>query len=86
LSWIRLREIIYLDDPLQREFYAQMCRTERCSPRTLQDKIQGMLYERTATSRKPDYLARLERVQIRTWVTGMLASARRKLGHSLGHR
>jgi predicted nuclease of restriction endonuclease-like (RecB) superfamily len=37
-----------------------MCRIERWSTRTLQDKIQGMLYERTAISRKPDHLARKE--------------------------
>jgi predicted nuclease of restriction endonuclease-like (RecB) superfamily len=58
LSWTHLRQIIYLDDPLQRDFYTQMCRIERWSTRTLQDKIQGMLYERTAISRKPDHLAR----------------------------
>ena len=28
LSWTHLRQIIYLDDPLQREFYTQMCRIE----------------------------------------------------------
>jgi predicted nuclease of restriction endonuclease-like (RecB) superfamily len=60
LSWTHLRLIIYLDDPLQREFYTQMCRIEHWSTRTLQDKIQGMLYERTAISRKPDHLARKE--------------------------
>jgi predicted nuclease of restriction endonuclease-like (RecB) superfamily len=60
LSWTHLRQIIYLDDPLQREFYTQMCRIERWSTRTLQDKIQGMLYERTAISRKPAHLARKE--------------------------
>jgi hypothetical protein len=53
LSWTHFRQIIYLTDPLQREFYTQMCRVERWSTRTLQDKIQGMLYERTAISRKP---------------------------------
>jgi hypothetical protein len=60
LSWTHLRQIIYLDDPLQREFYTQMCRIERWSTRTLQDKIQGVLYERTAISKKPDHLARKE--------------------------
>jgi predicted nuclease of restriction endonuclease-like (RecB) superfamily len=37
-----------------------MCRLERWSVRTLRAKIQGMLYERTAISRKPDELARQE--------------------------
>ena len=65
LSWTHLRQIIYLDDPLQREFYTQMCRIERWSTRTLQDKIQGMLYERTAISRKPGELARKELAALR---------------------
>jgi hypothetical protein len=29
LSWTQFKHIIYLDDPLKREFYAEMCRTER---------------------------------------------------------
>jgi predicted nuclease of restriction endonuclease-like (RecB) superfamily len=37
-----------------------MCRIEHWSTRTLQEKIQGMLYERTAISRKPAHLARKE--------------------------
>jgi predicted nuclease of restriction endonuclease-like (RecB) superfamily len=36
-----------------------MARVERWSVRTLRQKIQGMLYERTAISRKPDELARI---------------------------
>lgn len=60
LSWTHLRLIIYLDDPLKRDFYAEMCRIERWSTRTLEQKIGGMLYERTALSRKPDQLAKQE--------------------------
>ena len=44
LSRIHLGHIIYLDDPLQHEFYTLMCRIERWSTRTFQDKIQGMGY------------------------------------------
>ena len=65
LSWTHFRQIIYLTDPLQREFYTQMSRVERWSTRTLQDKIQGMLYERTAISRKPAHLARKELAALR---------------------
>jgi predicted nuclease of restriction endonuclease-like (RecB) superfamily len=54
LSWTHLREIIGLDDPLQRRFYTELCRTERWSTRTLQTKIAGMLYERTAIAKRPD--------------------------------
>jgi predicted nuclease of restriction endonuclease-like (RecB) superfamily len=65
LSWTHFRQIMYLEDPLQREFYTQMCRIERWSTRTLQGKIQGMLYERTAISRKPGQLARQELAALR---------------------
>lgn len=65
LSWTHLRQIIYLDDPLQREFYTQMCRIEGWSTRTLQDKIQGLLYERTAISRKPRHLVWKELAPLR---------------------
>ena len=49
LRWTHFREIIYLEDNLKRDFYAEMCRIERWSTRTLKAKIQGMLYERTAS-------------------------------------
>jgi predicted nuclease of restriction endonuclease-like (RecB) superfamily len=54
LSWTHLREIIVLDDPLKRRFYAELCRLEGWSTRTLQDKIAGMLYERTAIAKRPE--------------------------------
>lgn len=60
LSWTHFLAIIYLPEPLQREFYAEICRVERWSTRTLQKKIASMLYERTALSRKPAELAKLE--------------------------
>ena len=37
-----------------------MCRLEHWSVRTLRDKINGMLYERTALSKKPEELIRQE--------------------------
>jgi predicted nuclease of restriction endonuclease-like (RecB) superfamily len=60
LSWSHFVEIIPLREALQRDFYAEMCRIERWSVRTLRDKIQGALYERTALSRKPEKLIRQE--------------------------
>jgi predicted nuclease of restriction endonuclease-like (RecB) superfamily len=65
LGWAHFSLIIYLDEPLQRDFYAEMCRLERWSTRTLEKKIGGMLYERTALSRKPEKLAALELKQLR---------------------
>ena len=65
LSWSHFVELIKIDDPLQREFYTEMCRLERWSVRTLQAKIQGMLFERTALSKKPEELARKELAALR---------------------
>jgi predicted nuclease of restriction endonuclease-like (RecB) superfamily len=56
LSWSHFVEIIPLDDPLKRDFYAEMCRVERWSVRTLRRKIDHLLYERTAVSKKPEKL------------------------------
>jgi predicted nuclease of restriction endonuclease-like (RecB) superfamily len=60
LGWSHFKEIIPLQDGLKRDFYAEMCRIERWSVRTLRRKIGGMLFERTALSRKPDKLIRQE--------------------------
>jgi len=65
LSWSHFIEIIYLKDPLQIDFYIEMCRLERWSVRTLRDKIRSMLYERTAISKKPDMLIRQELQELR---------------------
>lgn len=54
LSWSHFIELIPLKESLKRDFYAEMCRVERWSVRKLRDRINSMLYERTALSRKPD--------------------------------
>lgn len=54
LSWSHIKMLIYMDDPLKRDFYIQMTQMEHWSVRTLQERIQSMLYERTAISRKPE--------------------------------
>lgn len=66
LGWSHFVEIIPLKKELQREFYAEMCRVERWSVRTLRDKINGMLFERTALSKKPEELATQELAALRT--------------------
>ena len=53
LSWSHFIELLPIKDPLAREFYAEMCRIERWDVRTLRLKIGGMLYQRTALSKKP---------------------------------
>jgi predicted nuclease of restriction endonuclease-like (RecB) superfamily len=60
LGWTHFIYIIALEDDLKRDFYAEICRIERWSTRTLQRKIAGMLYERTAISRKPEAVVRHE--------------------------
>lgn len=65
LSWSHFVEIIPLKESLEREFYAEMCRIEQWSVRTLRKKINGMLFERSALSKKPDKLARLELAKLK---------------------
>ena len=60
LSWSHFVPIIHMEDSLKRDFYAEMCRIERWSTRALEKKIDGMLFERTALSKKPAKLAALE--------------------------
>ena len=70
LSWTHIKALIYIDDPLKREFYVEMCKAEGWSTRTLQDRLDSMLFERTALSRKPDELLATELAALRT--TGQL--------------
>lgn len=60
LGWTHFRHILPIGDPLKRDFYAEMCRMENWNTRTLHQKIQSMLFERTALSKKPDKLIRKE--------------------------
>ena len=54
LSWTHLRTLISIEDDLKREFYIEMCKMEKWSTRTLENRINSMLYERTAISKNPD--------------------------------
>lgn len=64
LSWTHLRSLMSIEDELKRRFYMEMTRIERWDTRTLDEKIDQMLYERTALSRKPEELIKQELVQI----------------------
>lgn len=57
LTWSHFLLLLPIKDRLKREYYAEMCRVEKWSRRTLRAKIDGMLYERTALSKKPAELA-----------------------------
>lgn len=66
LGWSHFKELLPMKDPLQREFYAEMCRIERWSVRKLREKINEMLFERTALSKMPAKLAEAELQKLRT--------------------
>jgi predicted nuclease of restriction endonuclease-like (RecB) superfamily len=54
LSWTHILAIIPIEDPVKRDFYIQMCIHEKWSVRTFRERINSMLYERTAISKKPE--------------------------------
>ena len=53
LAWSHFIELLSIKDDLQREFYATLCHNEHWSVRTLKERINSMLFERTALSKKP---------------------------------
>jgi predicted nuclease of restriction endonuclease-like (RecB) superfamily len=65
LGWAHFRTLLPIKEPLKRGFYAEMCRREGWSTRVLQQKIGGMLYERTALSKKPARLIEQELATLR---------------------
>lgn len=75
LSWTHFIALLPLRNRLQRDFYAELCRIEGWSVSTLRKKIDSMLFERTAVSRKPEQLARKELDALRTenqWMPDMV--------------
>ncbi|CAG5006063.1 Putative nuclease YhcG [Dyadobacter sp. CECT 9275] len=54
LTWTHLRQLISIEDAVKRNFYIEICKLERWSSRQLQERINPMLYERTAISKKPE--------------------------------
>lgn len=60
LTWTHLKTLVYIKDSLERQFYAQMCSMEHWDTRTLDEKIDQQLYQRTAISRRPEEVIRKE--------------------------
>ena len=54
LTWSHFIEILPLKDDLQREFYITMAASGKWGRDRLRKEIDGMLFERTAISGKPD--------------------------------
>ena len=65
LTWSHFVEILPLKDELQREFYLTMAAFEQWGRNTLRAKIDGMLYERTLISGKPDEMIKHELSKVR---------------------
>lgn len=65
LTWTHFRTLIYVDNELSRDFYIEMCRLEGWTTRVLSEKIDSMLFERTAISRKPDLQIKKELKELR---------------------
>jgi len=66
LTWTHLRSLMSIEDPLKRQFYVEMTRIENWDTRTLDQKVDSMLFERTALSKKPDELIKQELQKIKS--------------------
>ncbi len=64
LSWSHFVELIKIEDPTRRAFYIELCAQSRWSVRTLRERMDGVLFERTAIARQPDALIRQELAQL----------------------
>ena len=60
LSWSHFIELLPLKDDLQREFYITMAASGKWGRDRLRKEIDGMLFERTAISGKPDEFIKKE--------------------------
>lgn len=69
LSWSHFIELLSLKEEIKRDFYLTMALNENWGRDTLRGKIDGMLYERTLISGKPDELIKTELANIRNGKT-----------------
>ena len=60
LSWTHIKTLMYVDEPLKRDFYVELCQLEGWSVRQLQERMQSLLFERSAISRQPEATIRAE--------------------------
>jgi hypothetical protein len=65
LSWSHIRLVMFISEPLKRSFYIEMCKLEKWSVRTFRERINSMLYERTAISKKPELTVTNELEQLK---------------------
>jgi len=60
LSWTHFLLLIPISQETKRSFYLEICKTENWSVRTLREKINSLLFERTAISKKPEEVIKKE--------------------------
>jgi predicted nuclease of restriction endonuclease-like (RecB) superfamily len=60
LSWSHFAELVNVKNDLARSYYTELCKIEHWNVRELRDRINIMLYERTAISKKPEKLIKQE--------------------------
>ena len=60
LSWSVIREIMYIKEPLKREFFILMAQNNRWSVRELQKQKNSLLYERTLISQNSEPIVKKE--------------------------
>lgn len=65
LSWSHFIEVLSLKDELQKEFYLTLAANELWGRNRLRKEIDGMLYERTALSSKPEEVVKQELANVR---------------------
>lgn len=65
LSWSHFIELIKICDETKRDFYITMCINEKWSVRVFKERINSMLYERTAISKKPEETIKKELEMLR---------------------
>lgn len=54
LSWTHILVLIPMEDPIKRQFYIEICKLEKWSVRIFRERVNSMLYERTAISKRPE--------------------------------
>ena len=65
MSWSHFVQLLAIEKPVKREFYISLAIQERWSTRTMAQRIEAQLYERTLISKKPEDTVFLELKKLR---------------------
>lgn len=65
LSWTHFLQVMSIKEKIKREFYLTLAASEKWSKRQLREEIDGLLFERTAISAKPEELIKKELSELR---------------------